>query len=135
MLGIPLCPIHLAKYSMNLDDLDIYVGCAAAHPDRRGGQHVAMQCSTVHVVHKPTGIGVRVDSERSQFKNKEIAMKRLEALLTLEADLEEALSLLSEHEDYPHGGNRHANKEQMCYPLRGPNGDVRYCSGPVSFMQ
>lgn len=63
------------------DDLEVVHGCAAAHPDRRGGQHVAMQCSGVLVVHKPTGIAVRVLDERSQIKNKSRAVSLLRQLV------------------------------------------------------
>lgn len=62
-------------------DLEIVIGCAAAHPDRRGGQHVARQCSDVLVIHKRTGIGVRNGTERSQRRNLEIARAKLQSLL------------------------------------------------------
>lgn len=42
---------------------------------------MAMSCSGVMVIHKPTGIGVRVLDERSQLKNKEIAIAKLTSLL------------------------------------------------------
>lgn len=63
------------------NDLEIVTGCAAAHPDQRGGQHVAMSCSGVLIIHKPTGIGVRVLDERSQYKNKAKALTRLRHVL------------------------------------------------------
>lgn len=62
---------------MNEHDIEIIIGCDAAHPDRRGGQHVAKHCTAVLVIHKPTGIGVRVDSERSQHGNRMRAMQLL----------------------------------------------------------
>ena len=68
---------------MNDADLEVIAGCAAAHPDQRGGQHVAMQCSAVLVIHKPTGIGVRVHEGRSQYRNKETALARLRTLVAL----------------------------------------------------
>lgn len=66
---------------MNSDDLEIVSGCAAAHPNQRGGQHVAQACGAVLVIHKPTGYAVRVDSERSQIKCKNEAIARLEKVL------------------------------------------------------
>ena len=52
-------------------------GCDAVHPDRRGGQHVAMRCSGVLAIDDEKGIGVLVTNERSQMKNKEKAETRL----------------------------------------------------------
>lgn len=64
------------------EDLEIVSGCAAAHPDRRGGQHVAKTCTGVLIVHKPTGIAVRMLDERSQYKNKQNALAKLRELLS-----------------------------------------------------
>lgn len=63
------------------EDLEIISGCDARHPDRRGGQHVAKSCTGVRVLHLPTNIGVTVFDERSQWQNKERALKLLRVLL------------------------------------------------------
>jgi len=56
-------------------------GCAAAHPDQRGGQHVSMSCTAVIAIDDARQVGVLVMNGRSQFKNKQLADELLTCLL------------------------------------------------------
>ena len=53
-----------------------------------GGQHQNTTDSAVRAIHLPTGIVVTARNERSQHRNKAIALRRLEAMLRVLADRE-----------------------------------------------
>jgi peptide chain release factor len=53
-----------------------------------GGQHQNKTESAVRAVHMPTGLAVVAREERSQARNKTLALKRLAALVRLAAEIE-----------------------------------------------
>jgi hypothetical protein len=69
------------------DDIVVTIGCAAVHPDRVGGQHVAKPCSGVRLTHVPTNTSVMVDTERSQHANRARAMDLLRERIVCETEV------------------------------------------------
>lgn len=58
---------------------DVQIKCIRAKGP--GGQHVNKTSSAVQLLHKPTGLTVKVEDTRSQHRNRELAIARLAALL------------------------------------------------------
>ncbi len=76
------------KYSIDLRNLRKEVKLDYFKSSGPGGQHKNKTMSSVRLMHKPTGIRTIATESRSQIRNRELALKRLQVKL-LELNIEE----------------------------------------------
>lgn len=69
--------IEDVEVTLDPDDLEI----TSTFSSGPGGQHMQKNATAIRVVHKPTGMQVNVQSERSQTQNKRVALSILQARL------------------------------------------------------
>ncbi len=79
--------------SIVLRDEDLEI--TAHRSSGAGGQHINKTDSAIRIVHKPTGIVVGCQTERSQLQNKETALKMLKAKL-MEIKIREKLERIED---------------------------------------
>ena len=80
-----------AEIVLKDEDLEI----TAHRSSGAGGQHINKTDSAIRIVHKPTGIVVGCQTERSQLQNKETAIKMLKAKL-MEIKIREKLDKIED---------------------------------------
>ncbi|SRR5258708_2597333 len=69
--------IQQGEFKLNMDEIELEAKTSRGH----GGQSVNTTYSAIRATHKPTGITVTIQNERSQSQNKEQALKILTSKL------------------------------------------------------
>lgn len=110
--AIDVTPELDAESEIEISEKDLRIDCYRS--SGAGGQHVNKTESAIRITHLPTGIVVCVQNERSQHKNRALAMKILQSRLLQKRKQEQAEALA---EDYNSKGKVSWSNQIRSYVL------------------
>ncbi len=99
---------------ITLDERDLEI--TSTFSSGPGGQHMQKNATAVRIVHKPTGMMVKVQNERSLTQNKRVAMAILQARLQEIEDEKQAAALAADRRSQVGTGERSEKIRTYNYP-------------------
>ena len=81
-----------------------------------GGQHMQKNATAIRIVHKPTGLSVKVQSERSQTQNRRLAMAIIQARLQEAEEARQSAATAADRKAQVGSGDRSEKIRTYNYP-------------------
>ncbi|MEG1931586.1 MAG: peptide chain release factor 1 [Pygmaiobacter sp.] len=100
------------EFELNMNDLKIDTFRSSG----AGGQHINKTSSAIRVTHLPTGTVVECQDERSQYKNKDKALRVLRSRLLQQKQAEQHAALSAERKSQVGTGDRSGRIRTYNYP-------------------
>jgi peptide chain release factor 1 len=99
---------------ITLDEKDLEI--TATFASGPGGQHMQKNATAVRIVHTPSGISVKVQSERSLSQNKRVALGIIQARLQEQEEAKQHASLAADRKAQVGTGDRSEKIRTYNYP-------------------
>lgn len=105
---------EMADVEINLDEKDLEI--TSTFSSGPGGQHMQKNATAVRIVHKPTGMQVKVQTERSLSQNKRVGLGIIQARLQEMEEAKQAASLAADRKAQVGTGDRSEKIRTYNYP-------------------
>jgi peptide chain release factor 1 len=105
---------ELEEVDITLDERDLEI--TPTFSSGPGGQHMQKNATAVRMVHKPTGIMVKVQSERSLTQNKRVAMAIIQSRLQEMEEEKQSAAVAADRRAQVGGGDRSEKIRTYNYP-------------------
>ncbi|MGD2077899.1 MAG: peptide chain release factor 1 [Chloroflexota bacterium] len=105
---------ELEDVDIELDDRDLEI--TSTFSSGPGGQHMQKNATAVRVVHKPTGMQVKVQTERSLTQNKRVALGIIQARLQEMEEAKQHASVAADRKSQVGTGDRSEKIRTYNYP-------------------
>jgi peptide chain release factor 1 len=105
---------ELEAVDITLDEKDLQI--TAEFSSGPGGQHMQKNATAARVIHKPTGMMVKIQSERSLSQNKQVAMAIIQARLEEMEQEKQSASVAADRKAQVGSGDRSEKIRTYNYP-------------------
>ncbi len=105
---------ELDDVEVNLDEKDLVI--TAEFSSGPGGQHMQKNATAARVIHKPSGIMVKIQSERSLTQNKRLAMAIIQARLEEAEQEKQSAAIAADRKSQVGSGDRSEKIRTYNYP-------------------